>query len=143
MLLMLLPEQVPQYWEDIKEGISRAAPMTAPDRHGRILVDLQTGRAQCWISYQKKEGEAVVDGAVITILTYDESFGARVLLIYAVWTLGKPHTSTWIEGVEALKKFARSKKCERIIAYSSDETIKSIPILTGGEAKYTFLSWDV
>ena len=144
MLLLLLPEQIPQYWDDIKEGLSRALPPGPIDRKAKLLAGLQVGKIQCWISYQKTEKETLVDGVVITALVDDQVHGLRNLLIYALWNIDEVHSSTWIEGFEALRKFAISKGCSRIVAYTDDSMLIDLAKGTlNGEAQYTFLTWDL
>lgn len=143
MLLLLLPEQISQYWDDIKEGLNKALPPGPLDREAKLLAGMQVGKVQCWISYQITGKEPIVDGAVITALIDDQVHGLRNLLIYAVWGLGEVREATWTEGIEALKKFAKSKGCSRMVAYSDIPLIIKLTNIGEGEARYTFLTWDL
>lgn len=143
MLLLLMPEQIHAYWGEIKEGINKAVPQSVPDRDAKILRRLLIGIAQAWVSYRREEGKVVVDGGVITVLIDDQVHETRNLLLYCLWAIGETHQSTWLEGMEALRKFAKSKGCNRVISYSDLENMIGLCRLTEGEARYTFLTWDV
>ena len=140
MLLLLMPEQVSRYWEDIKEGLERALPLGPPDRTQRILTGLLAGYVQCWISYQRTEGEAIVDGAALTKIKDDEIFGVRDLELFCVWAIEKTHESTWTEGIEALLTFGRGKGCNRLTGWTDVAFLKDVIKDAGGETRYTFLT---
>jgi len=143
MLLLLLPEQIHTYWEDIKEGMHKAVAQSVSDRDAKVLQKLLIGMMQVWISYDKEGDETVVNGAVITALIDDQVHETRNLLLYCLWAISETHQSTWLEGIEALRKFAKSKGCNRVVSYSDLDNILGLCRLTKGEARYTFLTWDV
>jgi len=138
-----MPEQISRYWEDIKEGLSRALPPGPSDREVKILTGLQIGYMQCWVSYRKETNGTVVDGAVVTALINDQVHGTRNLLLYALWAVEDTHKTTWDEGIEALRKFAKGKGCNRVVGYTDQELVIGLCRATGGEARYTFCTWDV
>lgn len=143
MLLLLMPDQVHAYWEDIKKGMHEAVPESVPDRDAKVLRQLLLDTMQVWVSYRKEEDEVVVDGAVITALVDDQVHETRNLLLYCLWAIGQSHQSTWLEGMEALKKYAKSKGCNRVIGYTEQENVIGLCRHTRGEARYTFCTWDV
>ena len=142
MLLLLMPDQIHAYWEDIKEGMHKAVPQSVSDRDAKVLQKLLIGTMQAWVSYRKEEDKVVVDGAVITAFVDDQVHETRNLLLYCLWAIAETHQSTWAEGMEALRKFARGKGCNRVVSYSELENMIGLCRFTGGEARYTFLTWD-
>jgi len=142
MLLLLMPDQVPRYWEDIKEGIESTLPLGIPGRSQRILAGLLSGRVQAWVSYRRGD-KTVVDGAVLTRIVEDDIDGTRDLLIYCLWAIGETHESTWTEGLKALLDYGRGKGCNRAIAYSDVPMIVGLTKLMNGEARYVFLTWPI
>ena len=139
MLLLLLPEQVSPYWEDIKEGIERTLPPGVPDRSQRILTAILSGVIQVWISY-RREDKAVEGVALTKIENDDEIFGIRDLAIFCLWAIEKTHESTWREGLKALMDFGRGKGCNRLTGWSDVPLLINIIRGAGGEARYTFLT---
>jgi len=142
MLLLLMPEQVTRYWEDIKEGIGRALPSGPSDRSQRILTGLLAGNVQAWISYQRNDNgdDPLVDGAVLTKIKEDEIFGVRDLELFCLWAIEKTHESTWTEGIKALVDYGRSKGCNRLTGWTDVAFLKDVIRDSGGEARYTFLT---
>jgi len=142
MLLLLMPEQISPYWEDIKEGIEKTLPSGIPGRSQRILTGLLSDRVQAWVSYQR-EDKAVVDGVVLTRIVEDDIDGTRDLLIYCLWAIDETHESTWTVGLKALLDYGRGKGCSRAIAYSDVPMIVGLTKLMNGEARYAFLTWPI
>jgi len=144
MLIKLLPEQIPQYWDEIKEGLLRTIPEGVPDRSSKILNKLLLGSAQCWLSYHRNNSnDPEVDAVIITVIVEDQVHDTLNLDIYALWALSETQRSSWIEGIEALKKYAKKKGCNRIIGRSDVESVLRFVELAGGQAKYTLISFDV
>ena len=144
MLIKLLPEQIPTYWDEIKEGMLRTIPVGVPDRASKILNKLLLGSAQCWLSYHRNESnEPEVDAVIITVVVEDQVHDTINLDIYALWSIGEMQRSSWIEGVEALKKYAKKKGCNRVIGRSDVESILEFVRISGGEARYTLIAFDV
>jgi len=143
MLLLLMPDQITTYWEDIKEGIESTLPPGIPDRTQRILTGLLDGSVQAWVSYQRSENGTVVDGAVLTRIVKDDIDGTRDLLIYCLWVVDETHESTWTEGLKALLDYGKGKGCNRAIAYSDVPMIIGMTKLMNGEARYMFLTWPI
>lgn len=142
MLLLLMPDQIEPYWEDIKDGMRRAVPVSIPDRDEKVLQKLLLGMMQMWISYRPQENNKVVAG-ILTAMIEDQIHDRINLLIYALWTIDESKKEDWLEGLEALNKFARGKGCSRIVAYTEATGIIRLAETTGGEAKYRFVSWDI
>ena len=143
MLLKLLPEQIPQYWDEIKDGILKTIPVGVPDRASKILNKLLLGTAQCWLSYHRSNGNPIIDAVIITVIIEDQVHDTLNLDIYALWSVEVTQRSSWIEGIEALKKYARKKECTRIIGRSDVESILEFVRMAGGEARYTLIAFDV
>ena len=143
MLLLLMPEQVTPYWEDIKEGLGEALPDGGPDRRNLILQGILLGTIEVWISYRKEDAGSVVEAGVITAVIKDYIHDTLNLLVYAAWAVGDTTWKSWGEAITALKKYAKSKGCNRLITLSDEKIFLDLAEATGGEAKYKFLTWDV
>jgi len=143
MLLKLLPEQIPSYWDEIKEGMLKTIPVGIPDRAAKILNKLLLGTAQCWLSYHRGSDGAIIDAVIITVIVEDQVHDTRNLDIYALWSTSITKRSSWIEGIEALKKYARKKGCTRIIGRSNVDSVLEFVRRAGGQAEYTLITFDV
>lgn len=143
MLLLLMPDQVPSYWEDIKEGLGRALPEGGPDRRGLILQGLLLGTIEMWLSYRKEKGGSVVEAGIVTAVVKDYIHDTLNLLVYAAWAVGETTWDSWREAIASLKKYAKSRGCNRLVTLSNEKIFLDLAEATGGEAKYKFLTWDV
>jgi hypothetical protein len=143
MLLKFMPGQIPEYWDEIKEGILMAVPHGVPDRTAKILNKLLLGTAQFWLSYNKKNNEPEVDAGIITVLVDDQVHDTRNLDIYAIWPIAKIPGSSWLEGFEALRKYAEKKGCNRVIGRSNIKSVVELVKRLGGQAEYTLIAFDV
>ena len=143
MLLRMMPDQIPHYWDEIKEGILMAVPHGVPDRTSKILNKLLLNTAQFWLSYHRKNNKPEVDAGIITVLVDDQVHDTKNLDIYAIWPIARIPGSSWIEGFEALQKYAKKKGCNRVIGRSNIKSIVELVKRLGGQAEYTLISFDV
>jgi len=144
MLLRLLSEQVSHQWDVLKPAIEAALPPIAgdsSDRMNEVLLSILNGERQCWLScYQ--DGKRAVNGVVVTNIVNGDG-GVKDLLIYAAHAFEPLDDSVWTEGFEGLRKFAKSKGCSRIIAYSNVERIIEMALMVGGDASFRFLTMPI
>lgn len=141
MLVKLLPEQVMNFWDLIKDSIENSLPpyvTSNPQRMARIQEHLFGGILQCWVPAILGEAPRVL-GFVITKVVYDDSTDSANLLIFSMYAVEKWDISVWNEGFQTLKKFAKSRGCESIIGYTNEEGAIRFAERFGGEAEYTFL----
>lgn len=145
MLTQLLPDQISKFWDIIRYAIEESLPPTVgehPDRMNRILSSLLCYKIQCWISYTRGD-VTKFEGLVLTRVLYDDATDTKNLLIYCLYGYGETNVQTWTGGLLSIAKYAQSKGCTRIMAYSDVPYIVSLAEKLGGEAKYTFLSFDI
>jgi hypothetical protein len=145
MLLKMLPEQVSNYWPHIRNSIEQALPPVvgeSPNKMGNILEQLLTGEMQCWVAFRKDVENEVV-GFIITTVISDPCSKTRNLLIYSLCGLKLSRGLDWIEGMEALRKFAKLMKCSRIVAYSDNQLILKVVEKLGGDTRYKFITFEL
>ena len=146
MLTKLLPEQVAKLWDVIKYGIDQSLPPLAydhPDRLNRILSAALCNQIEVWVSYKKSDETRKFEGVVVTKILYDDASNTRNLLIYCLYGYNDVSKISWKEGIETLAKYAKACKCSQVIAYTPSPYIIKIVKALGGDASYTFLSFDV
>jgi hypothetical protein len=145
MLTKLLPDQISKHWTIIKYAIQQSLPPTVgqnPDRLNRILSSALSSKIEVWASYIRGE-ENKFEGIVLTKLLYDDSSETRNLLIYCLYGYGEVAESSWLGGLEAILKYAKSQNCQQIIAYSDSPYIIDIVEKLGGDVSFRFLSFNV
>lgn len=138
----MLPDQIAKFWPLIGAGITRSLPPMAgesPDKINRILENMLTGEMQCWAAFRKEDTVEVI-GFVTTGVTFDYCSRTRNLLLYTIYGLKKTRASDWIEGAEALFKFAKVMKCDRIVGYTMFDNLKELAKKFGADTRYTFIS---
>jgi hypothetical protein len=146
MLNPMLPEQVSSAWDIIKYAIEESLPPIAgdhPDKMNRILGSLLSGKLLCWAAYQLDEDNRKFEGLVLTDIVYDTASDTKNLLIYCLYGYAAVSNSTWVEGLESLKKYARSKRCSQIIAYTDQVEITRLVKSLGGEARWTLCTFNI
>jgi len=146
MILRLLPEQVSKFWDVIKYAVEESLPPIVgdhPDKINRILSSALSGKIEVWASYTKNEGALTLGGIALTKMLYDDASDTRNLLIYCIYGYGDISNDIWIKGFETLAKYAKSRKCLQMIAYSNLPNIISLAKRLGGETDYTFISFDL
>lgn len=141
MLIRFTPEQVTKFWPAIEPGIAMALPpgiSNNPEAMNNVLASILVGSSDCWMSYERNaDGNAVVNGTVITQITKDES-GTRNLLLYAVYGIGIANVAQWREGYEVLKKWAIANGCANIVAYTEVPELCNIVTRLGGNANWRY-----
>lgn len=146
MLTKLLPDQVAKFWDVIKYAVEQSLPPIAgehPDKMNRILSSILCSKTECWASYRKEDNNTIFEGIALTKLLHDDASNTRNLLLYCIYGYEGVDKNSWDEAFITLVKYAKFHKCNDIIAYSDiPEMIRRAEAI-GGEAKYTFISWNV
>ena len=146
MLVRLIPEQISQFWNVIKYALENSPPLTTEVNYdswiNEILTSAMNGSIEVWASYKK--GESVkFEGVVLTSFEIDKFIKKRSLLIYYVFAFRETGKEAWIEGLKTLSKYAKSRNCSRIVAYSNVPEIISTCEKLGGDTSITFISFDI
>ena len=146
MLTRLLPDQISRFWSVIKYAIQESLPPIAgesPDKMNKILASLLAGRAECWASYVREEEVRRFEGIMITKILRDDISDTKNLLIYCLYGYDSVDNSNWFSGLKALVKYASSKNCHRIIAYTDIPYMIELANKLGGESRYTFITFPL
>lgn len=144
MLTKLLPEQISTFWPILKYAVEESLPPIVgehPDKMNRVLSSMLIGDLEVWASYKKESNK--FEAIIVTQFLYDEPSHTKNLLIYCLYSYDKIGLDSWIEGKLALVKYAKSKGCSAIIAYSANPFIVEVSKKQGADTSYTFISIDV
>jgi len=143
MLIYFLPEQVANNWDIIEYAIEQALPPMAddsPDKMNNILEAFLIGKLHCWISVNKdKQPEAVIT----TMILNDYASKTKTLLIYTAYAFDKTAALSWMEGFDTLFKYAKSKGCSAVTAFSNDNKIINIAQKFGADINMRYLSFQI
>lgn len=147
MLIRLIPEQVSQLWDAIKYALENSPPLTADVSYdswiNNILTSAMDGSIEVWASYRRDNSGAKFEGLALTSFEVDRFIKKRSLLIYYVFTFTLAPESSWLEALRTLAKYAKSRKCSRVVAYSNVPEMISIAKKLGADTSVTFISFNV
>ncbi len=145
-LIKILPEQVSEAWEIVAPAIAKALPPGSalhPYSLTNILQSILAEKSILWGWFKKAEDST----PIILVLTQeitDDLVGIRNLLIYAIASLS-PATdrAIWTEGVATLVKFAKSRNCRNILAYSNHSGLIDLMEGQGWSTEFSLLTYGV
>ncbi len=146
MLIKLLPDQIAKFWDIIKYAIEQSLPpivADSPDCMNRILSAALSNRVDVWASYQRNNGNVRLDGVGLTKTLYDDVSDTKSLLIYCLYGYTQVDRSSWPEALEVITKYAKSKGCTQLVAYSEFYNVIELARHMGADTKYTFISFDL
>lgn len=146
MLTRLLPEQISKFWDIISYAVEQSLPPTVgehPDKMNRILSSCLSGRIEVWASYNRHKDVIKFEGIVLTRILVDDASYTRSLLIYCLYGYEEVNKESWSRGLKALLKYARSKECSKISAYTNSKYLVKLAENLGASSSYTYISFDV
>jgi len=145
MLVQLLPDQVAKYWEQIKYAVHMSFPPTVEKEEvdmNKVLENLLGGNLVAWASVDRETKKIVA--IVTTTFLEDVCSGTRNLLIYSLFGIAdRIGKKNWTDGYETLMKYAKSKGCKKIVAFTRVDVIKKLAVHYGGEADNTLIAINV
>jgi hypothetical protein len=114
MPIMLMPDQVPAFWEAIKYSV--VSSNNIEKEHisnylNRLLYTLLSGKSQCFARLDK---ERRLEAIAITNLATDAISDEKVLFVSCLYSFKKSPLEAWIEGMDLLKSFATEQNCKAI-----------------------------
>jgi len=134
MITQLLPDQIATLWDYVRYAFEESIPPSVDRRiydSNQLLSSLLSGKAQCWIAYEKRANERVFEGVVITEIIRDDVMGIRNLLIYSLYGTDVSH-KTWRHGLVALAKWGAKNRCRAIVGYTDNKLIIDKVLQFGG-----------
>lgn len=137
----LTPEQIMEHWPEIKECINSSLPPHIKDNPETMLhiqESLLVGNLECWIGYEPGNISKMYVVATTNIVTEDIS-QTRNLLVYTLTTLNPHPREIWEEALAYLSRYAKSKNCTNIIAFSNLPEVENIVNRVGGISNWRLL----
>lgn len=148
MLILLLPNQIGDYWELIKEGLGRSGiPVLNPnglDTYANILAKLLEGKMLAYVVGDMVDGKIFgIRGTLVCSIVTDEASMTKNLLIYSLWNIQGEPKATWIEGLEVLKELAKVQDCTYIYAYTDVPILIEISKSLGADISQRLIRFEV
>jgi hypothetical protein len=146
MLIKLLPDQISKFWDIIKYAVDQSVPPIAgehPNRLNNILMSALDGSIDVWASVDKSRGGNRFEGVVLTEILFDRPSKTKNLLIYCLYGYDDVDKHSWMTGLKTIVKYAASKGCNQIVAYTEVPYIIELVKNLGGDTKFTFISFNV
>lgn len=145
ILTRLLPDQIMRFWDGIKECIACALPPLVDESIDimlQIQAELLLGNLECWIVTERAQS-GIIYGVVTTRIVYDEISKQKNLLIYTAATVDDHPQEVWQESLDIMRRYAKSKQCFRIIAYSNNFKMLSIAQHIGADVSWRVIYFDI
>lgn len=146
LVAKLLPEQISAFWDVIKYAIEQSLPPIVndhPDKMNRILSAALRGTIEVWAEYVKEDEKAKFEAIMLTQMLYDEPSETRNMLIYCLYGYNPIDPGSWARTLAVIIKYAKEKRCNQLIAYSSIPHIINLARGLGANTDYTFISLNV
>ncbi len=143
-LLRLSPEQLMLHWPYVKECITLALPpyvTSDADNIIRIQEQLLIGSLECWACVSDETGEFY--GIITTQVVADEATMTKNLFLFSVTLTEEHEHSIWQEGYVYLSKYAASKGCNSIIAYTNQKSVIMLANSLGGDTAWRLLKFPI
>ena len=123
MFVRLFPNQLKTHWPLINETFDKAFPESALVMKTALLRDLMLETAICWLSVHDEDGKQIPDATFITKLNDDYAVGRKTVTIVAAYAPNGSNEQVFIEGFEAMKKYAKSEGCAFFDFYTDNDRI--------------------
>jgi len=138
-----MPEQVSEHWEVIKYAIEESLPpisLNSPHTLNNVLIKLMSGEMVCWMAY---DSDKKVIGFAVTTIVEDSNSETKSLLLYTIYAYENTKGIDWIEGYEALSKYALSRGCINMVGYTRNEKLINIAEKFDSDSTYRFVSFPI
>lgn len=104
---------------------------------------LLSGQLEAWLIYGVDDDQPTLYASIITSINTDNISGTRVLEMYAMYGYQRIPMEQWQEMADMFYKYARAKKCQRVIAFTNSNSISQVLTELGGIVEYKFFVWEV
>ena len=138
--------QIAEWWPVLKEviltAVSEGTAMADAKKSVEILEKLLTEELECWAFYSMEDDESVLRAIITTAIQTTQIGNVRQLLIYSA-TGGISSAEFRAEAVPALKKYALSKRCKRIVTYTPEESAITFMKSIGADVDTRYIYLEV
>lgn len=139
---ILTGDEIGKNWLIIKSALKLSAmPMadTDDEKLTNILKALLDGRALCWMTGNTRKPRTIV----ITAMSIEEVSGTRNMLIYCAHGFEKEKPQQYLDILNGISEFAKSRKCDNILCYVWNDKMVELLKEYGAECNYTLAVFNL
>lgn len=141
MITKLLPENVTENWDVVKEAIRQALPpfaLDTPDKMNRILESIILGNLEVWVLYDNTEGIQIKSIWTTSMITDPES-QTKNLLVYSIFNFDHSTPENWIDGLSAMREYAKANDCVAITGFTKEPYVLKFVESVSGDTSVRFI----
>jgi hypothetical protein len=144
-ILRLLPDQIMEHWHFIKDAIERSLPpltTASPEAFLEMQQSFLLGEMDCWFAVTSIDSSDII-AIMTTKVVMEEVTKTKNMLIFSVTTY-QPHSKDlWTDGYNALRKYAASKGCNKIISFTYNPNVLKIASQLGANIEWSLVQLEV
>ena len=143
MIIRLIANQIPKYWEIIKLAAVRADEVDESVLRpylNDLLHALLNNKAQCFF---RVSDDRQVSTVYVTRITFDKITGAKEIIIQNIFSFTPSTMEMRAEELDFMRKFAEAEKCSRAIFQSRNEKVWEIGKMYGAKELYRVFSYPL
>lgn len=145
VLIQLLPEQVMDYWDYIKDCILQSLPPLVAQSDETMLYvqsSVLVGDLQVWIAAEDLTLSKTY-GVATTQVVIEPITSSRNLLIFTTTITDAHPESLWHFCLGRLSVFAKNRGCQKLIAHSDIPKVLEIVEKLGGDTSYRLIQLPI
>lgn len=140
MIIQLMPQDIPQFWEAIKFTCKNADEVNEKDfpaYANELLIALLTEKAQCFVRLDDKR---ILHALVVTRVYDNKLTNEKYLFVQSLYAWTPTGTGEWTSDLDFIVQFAKSAGCAYIKTQSRHERVYTFLRSIGfSEESRTFL----
>lgn len=136
MIIKLLSEQIPTFWEAIKFATREANEYDEselPAVFNQLLHQLLSDKAQCFVILSE---EKILRGVVLTMIAFDMINNKKYLNIETLYMFEKAKSEEFLDTYSLCKRYAQAEKCVSFRFKSRNPKVWEIATRFGFIEKY-------
>jgi hypothetical protein len=140
--LRLTVPKIASWWNFLRPLVHKALVRCDETTMMNVYDSLVSEALDCWIIITKEEQPKVV-GLCIAGITVDLLVGYRNYLIYGLFSTTSIADSAWQSLASTVSEWARSNKCDRLVAFTDKDRVLEIAELIGGSASLVMIEKEL
>jgi len=138
VIVQLQPDQISEYWWQIKYGATHAMELEPPANEytQALFAGLLSGTHQCWLMFDEDRNLSAMG---ITCIVQENLTGINRLHIDAFYSYSTLSEDIALEATEYVKAYARDSGCKQIRALTSNPRAARLLAIAGfytGKTEY-------
>ena len=143
MAIMLVPDQIPMFWEAIKFAALGSEIVEEKYRDkffNNLLYLLLSGKAQCFV---RLSAERKLQMIGLTSIRSDEVRCEKTLFAFSLYSFEKVSGDVWISDLENLKDWAKASGCKSLTAWTNNEKAITLFNMLGWRKRFDTFVLDI